>query len=195
MPSRLKEMMLNEVGERYKGADNMIFVGYRGLSSLAIAEFRAELRKEQVHLRVVRNRISVKALADVGKPEKVKGLFDGPTAIMDGEDPVAMAKVALAFARRNDKLEVKGGVVEGQVLTGKEVLALSKMPGKRELQGAIVGLAMSPGARLAAALAAPAVALAGAIKALVEKLEKSPAAPEETAAPQTSQGTAPAGAA
>jgi len=195
MPSRLKEMMLNEVGERYKGVDNMIFVGYRGLSSLAIAEFRAELRKEQVHLRVVRNRISVKALTDIGKPEKVKGLFDGPTAVMDGEDPVAMAKVALAFAKRNDKLEVKGGVVEGQVLTAKEVIILSAMPGKRELQGGIVGLAMSPGARLAAALGAPAGVLAGAIKALVEKLEKSPAAPEVTAAPQTSEGTAPAGAA
>jgi large subunit ribosomal protein L10 len=195
MPSRLKEMMLNEVGERYKGAENMIFVGYRGLTSLAIAEFRAELRKEQVHLRVVRNRITVRTLSDLAEPGKVGGLFDGPTAIMDGEDPVAMAKVALAFARRNDKLEVKGGIVEGQVLNAKEVVALSNMPGKRELQAGIVGLAMSPGARLVAALGAPAGALAGAIKALIEKLEKSPAAPEVPAAPPTTEGTAPAGAA
>ncbi|HOX08112.1 MAG TPA: 50S ribosomal protein L10 [Planctomycetota bacterium] len=195
MPSRLKEMMLSEVGTHLKGVDNMIFVGYRGLTSLAIAEFRAELRKEQVHLRVVRNRISVKALSDIGEPGKVKGLFDGPTAVMDGEDPVAMAKVALAFAKRNDKLEVKGGIVEGQILTAKDVLALSTMPGKRDLQAGIVGLAMSPGSQLVAALGAPAGTLAGAIKALIEKLEKSPAAPEVTAAPQTSEGTAPAGAA
>jgi len=195
MPSRLKEMMLNELGERYRGVENMIFVGYRGLSSLAIAEFRGELRKEQVHLRVVRNRIAVRALVELGQPDKVGGLFDGPTAVMDGEDPVAMARVALAFARRNDKLEVKGGVVEGQVLGPQEVRALSTMPGKRELQAGIVGLAMSPGARLAAALLAPAGALAGALKALVDKLEKSPAAPEAPAAPQTTEGTAPAGAA
>lgn len=195
MPSRLKEMMLNELGERYRGVENMIFVGYRGLSSLAIAEFRGELRKEQVHLRVVRNRIAVRALAELGQPDKVGGLFDGPTAVMDGEDPVAMARAALAFARRNDKLEVKGGVVEGQVLGPQEVRVLSTMPGKRELQAGIVGLAMSPGARLAAALLAPAGALAGALKALVEKLEKSPAAPEAPAAPQTTEGTAPAGAA
>ena len=195
MPSRLKEMMLNELGERYRGVENMIFVGYRGLSSLAIAEFRGELRKEQVHLRVVRNRIAVRALAELGQPDKVGGLFDGPTAVMDGEDPVAMARAALAFARRNDKLEVKGGVVEGQVLGPQEVRALSTMPGKRDLQAGIVGLAMSPGARLAAALLAPAGALAGALKALVEKLEKSPAAPEAPAAPQTTEGTAPAGAA
>ena len=195
MPSRLKEMMLNELGERYRGVENMIFVGYRGLSSLAIAEFRGELRKEHLHLRVVRNRIAVRALAELGQPDKVGGLFDGPTAVMDGEDPVAMARAALAFARRNDKLEVKGGVVEGQVLGPKEVQALSIMPGKRELQGGIVGLAMSPGARLVAALGAPAGALAGAIKALIEKLEKSPAAPEVPAAPPTTEGTAPAGAA
>ena len=195
MPSRLKEMMLNEIGERYKGAENMIFVGYRGLTSLAISEFRSELRKEQVHLRVVRNRITVRTLSDIGEPDKVKGLFDGPTAIMDGEDPVAMAKVALAFARRNDKLEVKGGIVEGQVLTAGDVLNLSNSPGKRDLQAGIVGLAMSPGSRLVSALDAPGSTLAGAIKALVEKLEKSPAAPEVPAAPQTSEGTAPAGAA
>jgi len=195
MPSRLKQMMLDEVSANYKGAENMIFVGYRGLSSTEVAEFRAELRKEHVHLRVVRNRITVRALADLGRPDKVKDLFDGPTAIMDGEDPVFMAKAALAFARRNDKLEVKGGLVEGQVLGARDVAALATMPGKRDLQARIVGLAMSPGARLAAALAAPAEALAGALKALMEKLEKSPAAPEAPAAPKTSEEAAPAGAA
>jgi large subunit ribosomal protein L10 len=195
MPSRLKEMMLSEVGERYRGVENMIFVGYRGLSSLAIAEFRTELRKDHVHLRVVRNRIAVRAFEELGRPDKVQDLFDGPTAVMDGEDPVAMAKVALAFAKRNEKLEVKGGVVEGQVLTAREIRQLSTMPGRRDLQAGLVGLMLSPGARLAAVLSAPAGVLAGAIKALVEKLEKSPAAPEAPAAPQTSEGTAPAGAA
>ena len=195
MPSRLKEMMLTETKSRFRDVDNMIFVGYRGLSSLAIAEFRNELRKDHVHLRVVRNRIAVRAFEELGRPDKVKDLFDGPTAVMDGEDPVAMAKVALAFAKRNEKLEVKGGVVEGQVLTAREIRQLSTMPGRRDLQAGLVGLMLSPGARLAAVLSAPAGVLAGAIKALVEKLEKSPAAPEAPAAPQTSEGTAPAGAA
>ena len=195
MPSRLKEMMLTETKSRFRDVDNMIFVGYRGLSSLAIAEFRNELRKDHVHLRVVRNRIAVRAFEELGRSDKVKGLFDGPTAVMDGEDPVAMAKVALAFAKRNEKLEVKGGVVEGQVLTAREIRQLSTMPGRRDLQAGLVGLMLSPGARLAAVLSAPAGVLAGAIKALVVKLEKSPAAPEAPAAPQTSEGTAPAGAA
>lgn len=194
MPNRLKTMMLGEVSTTYKGVDNMIFVGYRGLNSLAIAEFRAELRKEHVHLRVVRNRITVRALSELGRPDKVKDLFDGPTAVMDGEDPVAMAKVALAFAKRNEKLAVMGGIVEGQVLNAKEVEVLANSPGKRDLQAGIVGLAMSPGSQLVSALNAPAGNLAGAIKALVEKLEKSPAAPEVPAAPQT-EGTAPVGAA
>jgi len=194
MASRLKEMMLTEIKSRFRDVDNMIFVGYRGLSCLEISEFRNELRKGHVYLRVVRNRIAVRAFEELGRPDKVKGLFDGPTAVMDGEDPVAMAKVALAFAKRNEKLEVKGGVVEGQLLTAREVQQLATMPGKRDLQAGLVGLVLSPGACLASVLMAPAGALAGAIKALGEILEKCQVAPEAPAAPQTLEGVAPAGA-
>lgn len=169
MPSRLKERILEETAARYRGVENMIFVGYRGLSADQIAEFRAELRKEQVHIRVVRNRITVRAFAELGRPDAVKGLFDGPTAIMDGEDPVAMAKAALAFARRHPSLEVTGGVVEGQVLLAAEAAALAGMESRPELLARIAGTIVGVGGRVVAAAAAPAHRLAGALKALAEK--------------------------
>lgn len=172
MPSRLKELILEETAAHYRGVENMIFVGYRGLSAGQIAEFRQELRKEQVHIRVVRNRIAVRALADLGRPEDVKGLFDGPTAIMDGEDPVVMAKVAMAFAKRHPRLEVKGGVVEGQVLSAAEAAALARMESRPELLARIAGTVLGVGGRLVAAATAPAGRVAGALKAMADKQEE-----------------------
>jgi large subunit ribosomal protein L10 len=171
MPSRLKQLMSGEIVGRYRGRDNMIFVGYRGLSGTAIADFRSELRKDGVHLRVVRNRISVKAFAELGKPGAVKELFDGPTAVMDGEDPVAMAKAAMAFAGRNDKLEIRGGVVEGEVLDAQAVRQLAALPGRTELLAGIAALIGAPGGRLVAAVTAPGGRLAGAFKAMGDKEE------------------------
>jgi large subunit ribosomal protein L10 len=183
MPSRLKEMMLGEMASRYQGVDNMIFVGYRGLSGGEIADLREVLRKDGVHLHVVRNRITVRAFSELGRPEEVKGLFEGPTAIMDGEDPVAMAKAALAFAKRSDKLEVKGGVVEGQVLDAKAVIALSRMPSRTEQLGLIVGAVLGAGATLAGALLGPGGRVAGALKAMGEKEgEDASGSPEPQAA-------------
>jgi len=164
MPSRLKELIHEEMTSRYREVESMIFVGYRGLNGSEVADFRAELLKDGVHLNVVRNRITVRAFADLGKPEAVKDLFDGPTAIMDGEDPVAMAKAAVAFAGRNKLLEVKGGLVEGEVMGAAEVIALSKMPSRLEMLGIIAGTACGVGGRVAGALLGSGGRVAGAIK-------------------------------
>jgi len=172
MPSRLKELMAGEITGHYRGRENMIFVGYRGMTGTNIADFRSELRKDGVHLRVVRNRITIKALADLGKPGAVKDLFDGPTAVMDGEDPVAMAKAALAFAGRNDKLEIKGGLVEGAVLDARGVRLLATLPGRADLLAGIAALILAPGGRVAAAIKAPGGRLAGALKAMADKEPK-----------------------
>ncbi|MHC4916619.1 MAG: 50S ribosomal protein L10 [Planctomycetota bacterium] len=183
MPSRLKELILNEMTSRYRDAGNMIFVGYSGLSGGEIADFRTELRKEGVHLRVVRNRITVRAFAELGRPDAVKGLFDGPTAIMDGEDPVAMAKAAVEFAKRAPNLEVKGGVVEGEILDATGVRVLASMPSRAEMLSIIAGTVKGVGGRVAAAALGAGGRVAGAIKTLAEEEgEDASGSPEPQAA-------------
>ena len=165
MPSRLKELIHEEMTSRYRQVESMILVGYRGLKGGDISSFRDELRKDGVHINVVRNRITVRALTDLGKPERIKDLFDGPTAIMDGEDPVAMAKAAVAFAGRSKLLEVKGGLVEGEVLDAAQIVALSKMPSRIEMLGILAGTVKGVGGRVAGALLGSGGRVAGAIKA------------------------------
>ncbi len=183
MPSRLKELIHQEMTARYGEVENMILVGYRGLNGSDVSAFREELRKDGVHINVVRNRITVRAFADLGRPETIKDLFDGPTAIMDGEDPVAMAKAAVAFSGRNKLLEIRGGLVEGEVLNAAEVVALSKMPSRLEMLGIIAGTACGVGGRVAGALLGSGGRVAGAIKTKGdEESEDASGSPEPQAA-------------
>lgn len=178
MPSRVNRLMHAEMVARYRDVGDMVLIGYRGLNASEVGAFRADLRAGGARMRVVKNRLTIRAFSDLGRPE-VARLLDGPTAILNGgDDPVALARLACEFAKRNDKLEVKGGVVEGRLLTADEVRRLATLPGRSELQGQIVGLACAPGAAVASALAAPGGRLAGAIRALVEKREKSDKAEE-----------------
>ena len=181
MPNRVNRLMHAEVVARYRDVADLVLVGYRGLNADQVGSFRAELRGQGARMRVVKNRITVRAFSDLERPEVMK-LFEGPTAILDGgEDPVALARLACEFAKRNEKLEIKGGVVEGQVLTAGEIKKLAELPGRAELQGQIVGLACGPGGAVASAVTAAAGRLAGAIQALIEGLEGSDSAQGEAA--------------
>src|SRR5262249_19881913 len=127
------------------------------------------------------NRLSMKAFTDLGLKEAQK-LFIGPTCIVDAEDPVTAAKVAVELVGKfKNSLKLAGGILEGKLLDAKEVEALAKSKTKPELLGD-VGMTRGPGSRVAGAWKGPGGRIAGAIKALVEKLEKgesAPAAPAE----------------
>lgn len=173
MPNRVNRLMHGELLERYREAGDLVLIGYRGLDGNEIGSFRAELRTKGARMRVVKNRITIRALSDLGRPE-IARLLQGPTAILDGgEDPVTLARLACEFAKRNEGLEIKGGLVEGQLLAADAVRRLAALPGRAELQGRVVGLACGPGGAVASAVTAPGARLAGAIRALAEKLEGS----------------------
>ena len=170
MPNRVNRLMHAEMVARYRELGDMVLVDYRGLSANEVGSFRAQLRAKGGSMRVVKNRITVRAFSDLGRPE-VTGLLDGPTAILDGgEDPAALARLACEFTKRNQKLEIKGGLVEGQVLTAGDVKRLAELPGRAELQGRVVAMACAPASSVASSLGAPAARLAGAVRALVERL-------------------------
>ncbi len=82
-----------------------------------------------------------------------------------GEDPVATAKAVQAFVKENDKLDVIGGSLGGQVIDREGVAAVSKMPSREETISTIVGMLGAPASGLAGAVAAPAANIAGALGA------------------------------
>lgn len=133
---------------------------------------RGGLKEKGINLLVVRNSLFRKALASC-EMGAAAALFEGPCAVVYGGDGVVdVTKELVEWAKKIPAIEIRGAYLEGTVLGSDKATDLSKMPSRVELQGEIVMLACSPGARLAGALAGPGSVIAGCIKAIVDKGEK-----------------------
>lgn len=142
----------------------VVVTHYTGLTVAEMGDLRGQMREAGAGFKVTKNRITRLALEDT----KFKGLsdmFTGPTAIAFSEDPVAAAKVAVNFAKSNEKLVVLGGALGEELLDVNSVKALAALPSLDELRGQIVGMLNTPATRIAGILQAPAGQVARVISA------------------------------
>ena len=130
-----------------------------GLSVAASTELRGKMREAGASYKVAKNRLAKLALKDT-QYEGLTDLLTGPTALGYSEDPVAAAKAAVDFAKSNDKLEIVGGSMGGQMLDEAGIKALASMPSLDELRGTIVGLVNAPATKIARVISEPANKLA-----------------------------------
>ncbi len=171
-PNRINRLLVKKATTEYSSLTNLIVLSNLGINSEQNQEIRQNLRDKKVKFKMVRNRLTMKAFSDLGLNES-SNLFKGPTCILNGEDPVAAAKIALEMTEKYKKsVKLIGGLLEGKVLSSDEVKALSKSKSRPELLGDVVGAMRGPGGRIAGALKGPGSRIVGAIKALAEKLEK-----------------------
>lgn len=130
-----------------------------GLSVSDSTALRTKMRDAGASFKVAKNRLAKLALKDtlyVGLEE----YLTGPTALAWSTDPVAAAKAAVDFAKSNDRLEIVGGSMGGQLLDANGIKALAAMPSLDELRGTIVGLVNAPATKIAQVVNAPAAKLA-----------------------------------
>jgi large subunit ribosomal protein L10 len=161
-----------EVVEDLKGvfseAGSVVVAHYSGMTVAQMGDLRSRMRAAGASFRVAKNRLAMRALE--GTPAKgIAHLFKGPTGIAVSKDPVAASKVAVAYAKENDKLVILGGVVGTQALDVNGVKALAELPSLQELRGRIVGLLQAPATKIAGVLAAPAGQLARVLNAYSKK--------------------------
>ena len=130
-----------------------------GLSVAQSTDLRTKMREAGASYKVAKNRLAKIALKDTDY-EGLGDLLTGPTALATSTDPVAAAKAAVEFAKTNDKLEIVGGSMGGQMLDEAGVKALASMPSLDELRGKLVGLVNAPATKIAQVVNAPAAKLA-----------------------------------
>lgn len=138
-----KQAMYNEVQEQVSGALYMLLADYKGMTMPETDEFKKLLRGANARVKVVKNSTFSRISSEMGCSGFEK--LSGPTAMIFGAgDVVEVAKILKKFSMDKEKPTVKGGVLEGAVLSAKDVIALAGLPGKKELQAKLVGTLAVP---------------------------------------------------
>ncbi|MGH8907163.1 MAG: 50S ribosomal protein L10 [Egibacteraceae bacterium] len=172
MPRPEKVAVVEEVRERMQHSTATLLTEYRGLSVTDLRRLRLLLREAGAEYRVAKNTLIRVAARDAGLdvPDDV---LTGPTAItFCAGDPVATAKVLRAFSRQNPALVIKGGILDGAVLSAEETLRLAELASREELLARLAGLFESVIALPARLAQANLTKMARLVAALIEKREQ-----------------------
>jgi large subunit ribosomal protein L10 len=154
-----KAKVIDDLHAAFNDAAVVVVTHYKGLSVPEITELRTEMRKAGASFRVAKNRLAKLAVEGTAYAN-LGSLLSGPTAVALSSDPVAAAKVANAFARKNDKLKIVGGGLGSTVLDPAAVKALADLPSLDEVRASLIALLQTPATRLATLLQAPAAQVA-----------------------------------
>jgi large subunit ribosomal protein L10 len=179
-----KEAVVEQLTERLKQADTLLVADYRGLTMPQIDGLRSRLLESGARFTVVKNTLTRRA-AEAAGSDALLTLLEGPSAIafLDADgDMVAAAKALADAARETRVLAIRGGVLEGRVLTAAEVESLATLPPLDVLRGQVLGAIVAPLTAFAALLNAPLQNLVGLIDARIEQLGGPDAGPAEAAA-------------
>lgn len=148
MPTEKKNEAIEQLKARLAKNPNVFFTDFRGLTVGELRTLRNALRKESAAYSIVKNTLFGIAIGSE-KRAALKSVLEGPTGIaFVGSDPVGAAKALTQFANDSKKLQIKAGIVDGQLFDVKQIEALSKVPPKQELLARLVGTLRSPIQRL-----------------------------------------------
>ncbi|MFB5763476.1 50S ribosomal protein L10 [Paenibacillus medicaginis] len=157
-----KQETVEAVTAKLRESATTVVADYRGLTVAQVTELRKQLREAGIEFQVLKNTLLRRATA-AAELTDLDSALTGPTAIaFSADDAVAPAKILNDFAKKNDALKLKGGVLEGRVVSSEEVKALAELPSREGLLSMLLSV-----------LQAPVRNFALAVKAVAEKEEQS----------------------
>ena len=140
----MKSQIVTEIADKLKGSVSAVVVDYRGLTVAQVTELRKQLREAGVEFKVYKNTLTRRAV-EIAELTDLNESLTGPNAIaFSAEDVVAPAKIINDFAKKNDKLEIKAGVIEGQVVNAEGVKALAELPSREGLLSMLLSVLQAP---------------------------------------------------
>lgn len=169
MVTAQKTELVGELTQKLKASQSIVLTDFKAMTVAEISTLRNQLRAQQVELKVFKNRLLRIALAEAGC-DPLDEFLVGNTAVAFGvSDAAAPAKILLKYAKDNEKLVVKGGLLEGKRLDHKGVQGLSSMPGRKELLTMVARDFKAPATKVATVFTASLTKVAYAFKALADK--------------------------
>lgn len=147
-----KEEEVNKLAEKFKSSNLVLLTDYRGITVEDATSLRNSLRETEAEYKVIKNNIVRRALEANGE-SGLEEVLEGPTAVIttEGEylDPL---KAIYKFSKDNEFYKIKGGIVEGKVLSVEELITLAKLPSRQELLGMLAGGLLGTISKLAVGL-------------------------------------------
>src|SRR5215203_4377449 len=182
-----KERQVAELTERLRGSDTLIVADYRGLTMTQIDALRSRLLEQGARFTVVKNTLTRRA-AEAAGADSLLALLES------GGDPAAVAKALQDTARETQVLAVRGGVLEGRVVTSEEIAELATLPPLEILRSQVLGAITAPLTTIVALFTAPLQDLVGLIDARIEQLAESASADSASPAPEDEAAAEPSAA-
>ena len=147
-----KEEQVKALAEKFKNSNIVLLVDYRGIDVASDTELRKTVRNVNGEYAVIKNNITRRALEKDGF-EGLEEVLEGPTAVITtAEEYLPVLKAIYKFAKENDYYTIKGGVLEGKVVTIDELLTLAQLPSREELIAKLAGCLLANVSKLAATL-------------------------------------------
>ncbi len=147
-----KKEEVKELAEKMKNSKLILLTDYRGINVTDDTALRKDLRNANATCSVIKNNITKRALKECGITELEDKLV-GPTAvIMSEEDYLEASKVIYKFSKDNEFYKIKGGVIDGKVMTAEEIITLAKLPSREDLLSMLAGALLANISKVAVAL-------------------------------------------
>lgn len=164
MERAAKEALVTVLHEVFNNAGVVVVTHYSGLTVAQMTDYRNRMRAAGGSVKVAKNRLAKIALKDAQIGD-IADLLKGPTCLAYSDDPIGAAKIAVEYAKGNDKLVILGGAMGSSVLDANGVKALAALPSLDELRGRLVGLIQAPATKIAQLVQEPGAQLARVVQA------------------------------
>lgn len=147
-----KEEEVKALAEKFKEAKIILLTDYRGINVSDDTKLRNEVRSANAEYKIIKNNIVKRAL-NLNGENGLDSLLEGPTAvIMGNEDYLEPSKVIYNFTKSNEFYKIKGGIIDGKVMTAEEIITLAKLPSKETLLSMLAGGLLATISKFAVAL-------------------------------------------
>ena len=168
MDRAAKRELVTNLHQVFKNTGVLVVAHNTGMVAAQSADFRKRVKDAGGSVKVAKNKLAQLALKDTDS-EQLSGLMKGPTILAYSKDPIAAAKIAVTYAKGNDKLVILGGAMGDTSLDLNSVKSLATMPSLDELRAKIIGLVQAPATKIAQLQTAPAAKLARVFAAYADK--------------------------
>ncbi len=132
-----KQQVIDEIVDKIKKSSSIVFFDYRGLKDKDIAQLRRNLKNIDSEMKIYKNTLTERALQNL--KISMDDVLEGPSAIAISKDEISPIKVIYDFAKKNDILKIKGGILNGKVISVDELNSLSQIPSREGLLTMLAG--------------------------------------------------------